>query len=170
MSNVLVAYATAAGSTQEVAEAIGEALRATGLTVDVRAAGKVSDLARYDATVVGSGIRAHRPYAPAQKFVKAHEQVLARMPLACFVVCGAAGEGTPEEDQRAEGYARLLTADTALSPVSVGLFGGCIDMEKLPKLMGWTLKLIGKGTSGDTRDWDAIRAWATELGEKLKAG
>ena len=49
MSKVLVAYATAAGSIGEVAEAIGNVPWEGGATIDVRPAKKVRDVGGYDA-------------------------------------------------------------------------------------------------------------------------
>ncbi len=54
---ILVTYASRAGSTGGVAEAIGKALAEGGAQVDVRRMQAVSDLAPYRAVVAGSAIR-----------------------------------------------------------------------------------------------------------------
>jgi menaquinone-dependent protoporphyrinogen oxidase len=53
---ILVAYASRAGSTAEVAEVIGRVLREGGPEVDVCPVGAVHSLAGYDALVLGSAI------------------------------------------------------------------------------------------------------------------
>jgi menaquinone-dependent protoporphyrinogen oxidase len=53
---ILVAYASRAGSTAEVAEVIGRVLREGGPEVDVCPVGDVHSLAGYDALVLGSAI------------------------------------------------------------------------------------------------------------------
>jgi menaquinone-dependent protoporphyrinogen oxidase len=53
---ILVAYASRAGSTAEVAEVIGRVLREGGPEVDVCPVGAVHSLAGYDALVFGSAI------------------------------------------------------------------------------------------------------------------
>lgn len=57
---ILVAYATKAGSTAEVAEVIGQVLRETGATVDVLPARAVEDLTPYRAVIIGSAVRMER--------------------------------------------------------------------------------------------------------------
>ena len=54
---LLVAYATGAGSTAEVADAIGEVLGAEDVPVDVTHVRQVEDLEPYTAVVVGSSVR-----------------------------------------------------------------------------------------------------------------
>jgi menaquinone-dependent protoporphyrinogen oxidase len=51
---VLVAYGTTGGGTGEIAEWVAEELRAAGLTVRLMPAAEVTDVAGYDALVLGS--------------------------------------------------------------------------------------------------------------------
>ena len=87
MSKILVTYATGAGSTAGIAEAIGDELRTRGADVDVRPVKEVADLGGYGAVVVGTGVRAGRTYAAASKFLAREQAALAEMPVAGFVVC-----------------------------------------------------------------------------------
>jgi menaquinone-dependent protoporphyrinogen oxidase len=66
----LIAYASRAGSTAEVAEAIGEVLRESGIDVDVRSVKDVPDVAGYNSLVLGSAIWAGRPLPEMRRFVK----------------------------------------------------------------------------------------------------
>ena len=56
VTSVLVAYASKRGSTAEIAEAIAEALRQSGVSVDCIEAGKVGSVEPYDAVVLGSAV------------------------------------------------------------------------------------------------------------------
>jgi menaquinone-dependent protoporphyrinogen oxidase len=53
MKRILIAYATMAGSTVEVARAIGEEIIKSGLQVDVLPLSEVRRLEGYDGVVVG---------------------------------------------------------------------------------------------------------------------
>jgi menaquinone-dependent protoporphyrinogen oxidase len=164
MTNILVTYATAAGSTGEVAEAVGDALRTEGATVEVRRARDVADLSGYDAVVLGTGVRAGNTYAEAASFLERHQQALLKVPMACFVVCLTMKERSEENCRQAEGYLDALCAKApGLQPVDRGLFGGSLDYQKLPKLLGLIMKVVKKEPAGDYRDWETIRTWAMNL-------
>ena len=62
---------------------------------------------------------------------------------------------------------------TQMRPVSEGLFAGVLDISKVPtwrdRLMFRISVLFGVWSEGDHRDWEAIRAWATQLKPLLEA-
>lgn len=57
-TKILVAYASRAGSTSEVAEVIGQELCSAGAQVDIRPINEVKNIESYQAVVVGSAIHA----------------------------------------------------------------------------------------------------------------
>ncbi len=160
---ILVAYATAAGSTGEVAEAIGKAPDDGSVTVDVRQAKEVTGVSGYRAVVLGTGIRAGQVYRDAAAFVETYRQALSQVPVAYFVVCATMGENTETSCAEASAYLDQLRAKApAVEPVDRDLFGGVMNYARLPLVLRLMIKLMKK-PEGDWRDWDAIRTWATNL-------
>lgn len=160
----LVAYGTAAGSTAEVAEAVGEEMRKGGLDVDVMAVEAVRDLAAYDGVVIGSAVRIANLVSPTRKFIRKFKKALKARPLAYFLVCMTMAEDTPENVQKATEFAKTLM--NLKEPLSLGLFGGCMDPDKLTGMFAKTMQSQPKE---DKRDWEAIRAWAQDLVSKFPA-
>lgn len=157
---ILVAYATRAGSTSEVAEAVGQALCDGGAAVDVKPTEEVDDIGGYRAVVVGSAIRIGRWLPEAVRFVEAKAGTLATMPVAYFQLSGFLQDGTPEKRQEAAAY--LAPVRALVEPVGEGMFAGKIEYGTLSFFDRTIAKLVGSA-EGDWRDWEAIRAWATAL-------
>ena len=67
---VLIAYASKAGSTGEVAQAIGQVLCDAGMAVDVRRVQDVKDLSPYSAVVIGSAARMGRLLGEATQLLE----------------------------------------------------------------------------------------------------
>jgi menaquinone-dependent protoporphyrinogen oxidase len=81
---VLVCVASKHGSTKEIAEAIGRQLTDAGLTVDVNDVAQVSDLAQYDAVVLGSAVYMGNWLESARQFATEHAGDLATRPTWLF--------------------------------------------------------------------------------------
>ena len=170
MSKILVTYGTAAHSTREVAEAVAQELeRGNGRQVDLLPARKVSSLAGYEAVVVGSGVRAGRVYRETTTFLERYATELPKLPTAFFVVCLTMQEDTPENRREAGAYLEQMGAAVPMAqPAATELFGGLLDLSRLP----WPLRIVmklRKETPGDYRDWEAIHAWAASLPAALSA-
>lgn len=190
MKRILVAYATMAGSTAEVAKAVGEELTKAGFQVDVLPLDQVKDVDTYAAVVVGAPMIMgwHRS---AQRFLKRHRESFKRIPLAVFVmaisltrtdmkgldnVLVIVDEKLPKEPEKAgslsfkERYARLsnylkpiLKAVHPVKPASIGVFGGRLEYGRLKWWAVLFVMLIIQAQAGDKRNWDAIHRWAASL-------
>ena len=162
MTKILVAYGTAAGSTKEVAEKVGETLKERGLEVDISAVESIKTLAGYDGLVLGTGVRAFRLLDGTMRFLRKFKKQMREIPLAAFLVCLTMCEDTPEHRDSAMKFAKPILK--IKEPVSMGLFGGVMDPEKLT---GFAKVMFQNWKTEDGRDWDAIKAWATEVAALL---
>ena len=155
-SQILIAYATKHGSTQEVAEAIATALRAEGHRVDLANAADIADVNRYATVVVGGALYIGHWHHDAIAFLKQHQPALSHLLLAVF----AMGPKTLAETDVASSRAQLdhaLAGFPQLEPASVAIFGGVVDPSKLRFP-------LNRMQASDARDWSAIEAWAVEVG------
>ena len=157
---ILVTYASKAGSTGEVAQAIGEALAKQGATVDVYPLEAVTRLEGYQAAVVGSAVRQARWVPAATKFVETNRSVLSQMPTAFFTCGMTLYEETEENRRKTLGF--MDTVSRLVTPVAVGAFAGKMDYNKLSFFDRTMVKMIGV-PEGDFRQWEAIRTWASSL-------
>jgi menaquinone-dependent protoporphyrinogen IX oxidase len=190
MKKVLVAYATMAGSTLEVAEAVGEEIAKQGIQADVLPISAISGIQAYDGVVVG-GPMIMGWHRQARRFLKKHKKAFQQVPFAVFVMAmsltetGEMGiEGVsitvdnelpkpPKEEGRLsfrERYARLhnylapiLKATRPTKPVSIGVFGGRVEYGRLKWWAVLFLMLVIQSPAGDRRNWEAIRSWAAGL-------
>jgi menaquinone-dependent protoporphyrinogen oxidase len=163
---VLVTYASQAGSTRGVAEAIGQTLAQSGAAVDVLPMTEISDVSVYDAVLAGSAIHGQKWLPEAMQFLQRNKAALARVPFAAFMVCITLS--MPNADQYREGLKSWMAPVRELvRPVSEGYFAGALDFSKLPfslnVLSMRLVALLGVWKQGDHRDLSAIHAWAGGL-------
>ncbi len=168
MSNkILVTYASRAGSTAGVAEAICQALTDSGAQVEVRPMKDVIDLTPYQAVVAGSAIQRGQWLPEAMQFIRTHRAALAQKPFAAFLVCMTLAMPRADGTYREHVATWLEPMRALVKPVSEGLFAGALDIRKVPSFrdrLKFRLSVaFGVWSEGDHRDWSAIRAWAADL-------
>ena len=150
MMNILMAFATRNGSTEQVAGAITVALREGGAQVTALPARAVQEsVAGYDLIVLGAPLYSGRWHHDAHRFLKRHRRELAAVPVAVF---GMGPRNDTEEAWRRSRAQldRALAKRGWLTPVMVTVFGGVDPPGR------------GKRPQRDLRDWQAIHTWATD--------
>lgn len=166
-TRVLVAYATAAGSTAGIAERIAEVLRADGAQVTCAPVGPGLDPDGFDAVVVGSAVHSMAWLPPALDFLRRVPTDGA--PVWVFSVGGTNPSGRIAHSvvgMEAEKVARGFPADLDVRDHRV--FAGVVVTAGLP-LWGRILARAVGGRPGDRRDWPAIEAWARQIAGVLRA-
>ncbi|MFF1385371.1 flavodoxin domain-containing protein [Arthrobacter sp. NPDC058288] len=165
---VLITYATAMGSTREIAQRVAARMAAGLGEVECRSVEEVESVAGYQAVVVGSAIHNQAWLPPAVLFLERHAPELAKRPVWAFSV--GMSDALPKPFRKrgaALQQARLagvLAKDVPLR--GHRLFSGVYEAAQMPVLLRVLFRLTG-GRFGDLRDWAAVDAWTDEITTQL---
>src|SRR5574341_311518 len=140
--SILVTYATRYGSTEEVAESIGGALRIAGFKVDVQPMQEVKRLDGYDAVVLGAAIYNAQWHPEAHRFLSEQREALALRPVAIFALGplstdkAAMLRSRSQLDKELEKYAWLEAATVEMvvgkvDPSKLGFFERLVDRKSV---------------------------------------
>jgi menaquinone-dependent protoporphyrinogen oxidase len=153
---VLIAFASQAGSTATIAEAIGAVLRRYGLEVEARAARDVADVTPYAAVILGSGMYVPSRHADGGGFLARHAADLAarKVWLFCAGPIGRRRCVDGSHDDPGECAVNAVAQDVGARGWAVfgprAVDGGADMVEQLGPV-----------------DIARVRAWAAEIGEEL---
>jgi menaquinone-dependent protoporphyrinogen IX oxidase len=194
MKKVLVANTTNSGSTEDVVKVIAEELGKNGDQVTSSRLEEIHSITGFDAVIVGAPMILgwHRS---ARNFVKQHRTDLSRIPVAYFctamsltvpashsetttpVYIDASLAKPPKKEGHlnfkesytlASNYLKpILASAPEVKPVSVGFFGGRLELYKLKLLQMLFVMVIIGAQPGDMRNYPAIREWASSLRDSL---
>lgn len=157
---VLVAVASRHGSTREMAHVIADELRAAGLDVDCQEAQEVTDVAGYDAAVIGSAVYMGSWQPDALRLVERHREGLAGIPVWLF----SSGPLGPDDPRfRPRQVPDLMQATHARDH---RIFPGRLEARTLSLGERLAVRAV-RAPAGDLRDWAAVRGWAREIAATL---
>ncbi|MFB8754411.1 flavodoxin domain-containing protein [Streptomyces nigra] len=164
---VLVGYATAHGSTREIAERLAADLGRVGTTAVARPLDLVHDADAYGAFVLGSAVHDQRWLGPARDFVRDNAELLRSRPVWLFSV-GMPGalRGPWKRLGPLEASVIVQGLPVRLPQRGHRLFSGVVRASQLPRGGRIRFRLMG-GRHGDHRSWDAIDGWAAEIAGEL---
>ncbi|MEU7576049.1 flavodoxin domain-containing protein [Streptomyces sp. NPDC041068] len=166
--NVLVGYATAHGSTREIAEHIAACLAQAGLKADARCMGEVDDPDAYRAYVLGSAVHGQAWLEQAKDFLRLNDDLLQMRPVWVFSVGMPAALRGPWRKAAARKEQEVITEDLPghIPYRSHRLLSGVIRPGHLPVTGRLVFRLMGC-RYGDFRDWSAIDAWSHDIAGEL---
>ncbi|WP_255333294.1 flavodoxin domain-containing protein [Methanocalculus taiwanensis] len=161
---ILIAYATRAGSTTGVAEAVAGQLRRAGYDPVISEIHTDPSPEEYDHVILGGPVYMGH-MSEVAGYVQRHEAALQSRLIAAFAV----GMSFLEDDKEKQAPAQeaLRSSLSSLLPRHIGYFAGKTDPGKLSFLQRMALKIV-KSPVGDFRDYEAIQAWAMEISGDLQ--
>jgi menaquinone-dependent protoporphyrinogen oxidase len=160
-ANILVAYATRTGSSEEVAQSVAEVLRSHALAVDLRRAAEVHAIGQITAVAICVALYGGRFHRDVRRFLSEHRSALKKVPVALFVL-GPVHSDEKEWAGAREQMEKELKRFPWLSPAVQQIVGGRFD----PGRLGFPFNLVPalrKLPASDALDWNAIRRSAAEL-------
>lgn len=153
---VLVAFGSKRGGTEGLARAVADGLTDAGHSVDVRSAGELEGLDRWDAVVLGGALYAWHWHRHARRFVKRHVEELQQRPVYFFSSGPLDDSASTRDLPPPRAIERLLALVRARGHKTFG--GRLLPEDKSAVPM-----------RGDFRDLGAARAWGRGVGESLHA-
>jgi menaquinone-dependent protoporphyrinogen oxidase len=162
--NVLVAYASAQGSTREIAQHLASRMAGPLGDVECREVEEVSAVSGYQAVVVGSAIHNQAWLPQALLFMTRHAGELGNLPVWAFSVGMAAALPGPLRKRGAELQQERLTGMLfkAVPVRDHRLFSGVYEASQMPAPLRLLFRLVG-GRFGDLRDWAAVDQWTDKI-------
>lgn len=170
-AKVLISFATNYGRTFKIAQQIAEVLCQDGYQVDMRFAKNIteSELAGYDAVILGSCIYIEKWHEDATAFLEKYQSMLAGKPVAYFCVNALLGMDIPDVAEMVNEYyiQPMYERYPEIQPRAIGAFAGAINYRiLLPK--DWLMLRLSFMPGGDWTDGEAVDTWAHDISALLR--
>ncbi|APA97735.1 flavodoxin domain-containing protein [Nocardia seriolae] len=160
---VLVAYGSKRGGTAEMAEWIGDALRAANLTVEVRPAREVRSLSGFGPVILGGALYSGRWHRHARAFARRFGRQLRERPVWLFGSGPLDDSADRLEPGKLFGTGGLRKTATRLAARDCAVFGGRLERDA----RGFPASAMAKKSAGDYRNPDRIKLWAKDIAAQI---
>lgn len=167
--HVAVLFATAQGSTRDIAEFIYEELVSRGANAELHDIEHAPDLTGVDSVIIGSAIHNMDLLPEATAYIRHNLSTLTGKNVWLFTVgLGPALRGPIGRwaGRRIPGKVDAVIA--TLNPRDYTAFAGKYEREGVSWRARTMFRLLGGTRYGDLRDWDAVRRWADTLAHTLQ--
>ncbi|MEU7632617.1 flavodoxin domain-containing protein [Nocardia sp. NPDC049220] len=165
---VAVLYATAQGSTRDIAEFIAAYLTERGADVEAADVHHAPDLSNFGAVVLGSAVHDMDLLPAATAYTRAHRDELSRRDLWIFSVgLSPALQGPIGRRIGPIVPKRIAALCGSVYPWEYRAFAGHYDGIGVSWKARMLYRLMGGGRYGDLRDWTAIRDWSDGIARGL---
>lgn len=168
----LLVYATAHGSTAEIARYITNILKECGVTIDLANVKDIETLQGYDAYIFGTAIHNGAWLQELTLMLRKDGKNLKSSPVYLFMTCMRVLEQYGS-DHVNEFYVNPDIIHS-LNIRNTTAFAGKLDLSSIDWNERWTLAARYDGTTwpssfdGDYRDWSKIHRWANLIAEDLQ--
>lgn len=172
--NILVGYASAHGSTAEIAMFIGRVLQACGAEVTVASVSDVQSIDPYDAVIVGSAIHGNMWLQSCSLFLERFAAQLKTKQVFMFITCIRVMEPGGREHAIQDYVYHPMLEKVGIDLQSLGVLAGKIEIGAISWDERWLLASNYDGSAAsklvnhDYRDWTAVGTWALETAQALK--
>lgn len=170
--NILVAYASAHGSTKEAAEFMGRVLTTYDAKVTVASVQDVQSVDQYDAFVLGSAIHGGLWLQEMCNFTDRFHAQLAQKPSYFWIMCIRTLE--PDGLEHALEYYVDHKTLNSFKVRDIAVFTGKLNPDAITRQEQWYLaahydgKQLPGYVKNDFRDWEAIAVWTNSLAKDLR--
>ncbi|NWG16331.1 MAG: hypothetical protein HXY41_06815 [Chloroflexi bacterium] len=171
--NVLIGYASAHGSTAEIAEFMGGIFKERGYKVTVAGVETINLIGHFDVIILGTAIHSGTWLPKMVDFMTTFQEPLAEKPVYLWINCIRVMEAHGYE--YAIEYYMVHDLLKSLNVRDIAAFAGKLDLQNVDWNERWTLAARYDGATwpsnfnGDFRDWDKIRAWCEKVAGSVSA-
>lgn len=166
---VAVLFATAHGSTRDIAEFICDDLNSRGARAELHDIEHAPDLTGIGTVVLGSAVHNMDLLPEASAYIRHNLPTLKDKDIWLFTVgLGPALRGPIGRWVGRQIPRKIAAALTALHPRDYAAFAGKYEREGVSWRARTMFRLLGGTRYGDLRDWQAVRQWTSMIAHALQ--